>query len=77
VVRVHYSKRRDVYTGMASDVQRRFKEHQAASYLVELLYTEEFPSKFAAAKRERQIKGWTRKKKRALIDGDFKLLRDL
>ena len=38
---------------------------------------EPFPNKFEAAKREKQIKGWTRKKKLALIHGDLDLLRKL
>ncbi|MFC1646558.1 GIY-YIG nuclease family protein [Candidatus Omnitrophota bacterium] len=42
-----------------------------------LLYKKEFSSKHEAAKRERQIKGWTRKKKLALIKGDFSLLKKL
>ena len=32
-----------------------------------LLYSEEYPVKYKAAQREREIKGWTRKKKLALI----------
>jgi putative endonuclease len=66
-----------LYTGMAQDLDRRLQEHKNASHLVEFLYKEEYPDKFQAARRERQIKGWTRKKKLALIDGDLELLRRL
>jgi len=66
-----------LYTGMAQDVARRLQEHKSRSYLAELLYKEELPDKFQAAKREKQIKGWTRNKKMALIDGDLDLLKRL
>jgi len=39
-------------------------QHQA-----KLLYSETFDDKFEAAKREREIKGWSRKKKEALMKG--------
>jgi len=32
-----------------------------------LLYSEEHPDKYEAAKREREIKGWSRRKKEALF----------
>jgi predicted GIY-YIG superfamily endonuclease len=35
----------------------------------ELLYSETFDNKFEAAKREREIKGWSRKRKEELIKG--------
>jgi len=39
-------------------------QHKAA-----LLYSESFEDKNAAAKRERQLKGWSRPKKLELIEG--------
>ncbi|NTV30029.1 MAG: GIY-YIG nuclease family protein [Candidatus Omnitrophica bacterium] len=73
-----------LYIGMTEDVNRRFEEHQHhgshfTSYnpAVRLLYTEEFTYKKSAAIREKQLKGWTRKKKLALITGDLKLLKIL
>ena len=66
-----------LYTGIAQDLNRRLEEHKRRSCLVGLLYKEEFPDKFQAAKREKQIKGWTRRKKLALIDGNIELLRKL
>jgi len=43
----------------------------------ELLFIEEHPDRPAAARRERQIKGWTRAKKLALIAGDTRRLHEL
>jgi len=64
-----------IYTGITTDLKRRLKEHQAglggnytrAKKVVEILYTEEFPNRSLASKREAEIKRWPRKKKLALI----------
>jgi len=66
------------YTGYARDVGRRLQEHnkgRAAKYTsgrrpVELVYYESCEDKSLAAKREYEIKQWSRAKKQALIDGD-------
>ena len=66
------------YTGYARDVGRRLQEHnkgRAAKYTsgrrpVELVYYESCEGKSLAAKREYEIKQWSRAKKQALIDGD-------
>lgn len=66
------------YTGYARDVDRRLQEHnkgRAAKYTsgrrpVELVYYESCEDKSLAAKREYEIKQWSRAKKQALIDGD-------
>ena len=63
------------YTGHTQNVSARFIAHQTgrgsshtAKYRpVELLYTETVADKTTAAKRERQIKKWSRAKKEALI----------
>jgi putative endonuclease len=71
------------YTGVTNDVERRFYEHKEG--LIEgcythnkrplnLVYIEEYGHIVDAIHREKQIKGWTRKKKKALIDGDFEEL---
>ena len=36
-----------------------------------MVYTEEYSDVLEAISREKQIKGWSRRKKKALIDGDF------
>jgi len=48
-----------LYTGVTADLEHRMKQHGA-----KLLYSEGQPDKHAAAKREREIKGWHRGKSR-------------
>ena len=71
------------YTGVTNDIDRRVEEHQygenkeAYTYSrrpVKLVYSEFFIDPTDAINFEKQIKGWTRKKKIALINGDFKTL---
>jgi len=74
-----------LYTGITDNLQRRFEEHQTgkggkfthAFKVDKVLYSEPYGSKNEALKREAQIKGWTRKKKLALIKGDAELLKKL
>ncbi len=76
---------RDLYTGITDNLQRRFEEHVSGkgghftkSFVAEeILFSEKYPDKSPALKREAQIKGWTRKKKLALIKGDVELLKKL
>ena len=63
-----------LYTGMTNDPERRLKEHldKKARYTsynppIGLVYKEGYPTRSAAAKREAEIKRWTRGKKLALI----------
>lgn len=64
-----------LYTGMTTDVERRFNEHKnkngghytSARAVVRVVYTEEHPDRSAATKREAEIKSWPRQKKLALI----------
>lgn len=69
-----------LYTGVTTDLERRFKEHCAktAHYTSynppkQIVYQEPFDSKSDAFKREAEIKRWTRKMKLALIEGDLVL----
>ena len=55
-------KRGVLYTGITTDLPRRMRQHGAS-----LLHSEHFQDKHAAARREREIKGWRREKKLALI----------
>ncbi len=73
-----------LYVGVTTDLQQRLDYHNTGrcphtSKLNpwKIVYTEEFAEDSAAFKRERQIKGWTRAKKEALISGDRKTLKDL
>lgn len=72
------------YTGVTKDIEKRFYEHQNGfidgCYThtrrpVELVLTEEFSDINDAIMREKQIKGWSRKKKEALIENDFDKLK--
>ena len=70
------------YTGIASDLSRRLWEHNTDNKLgsrfvrtrrpVILVYKEIAQSRSAALKRESEIKGWSRKKKKDLITGQSK-----
>ncbi|MHC4067997.1 MAG: GIY-YIG nuclease family protein [Planctomycetota bacterium] len=51
------------YTGITTDPQNRLHQHGNPS----ILYRETFSDKFNAAKREKQIKGYSRAKKQSLI----------
>ena len=66
-----------IYTGVTNDLVRRLYEHRqkadpksfTARYKIhKLVYYEETPDKLAAIEREKQIKGWNRKKKNKLIE---------
>ena len=73
------------YTGSTKDIERRLKEHQeelGAVYTknrlpVELLYYEEYDRIDHAFYREKQVQGWSRKKKEALMNEDAHLLPQL
>jgi len=64
-----------LYTGITTDVARRFKEHKeqrggyytSAKKAVKILYTEECSNRSSALKREALIKSWPRQKKLDLI----------
>jgi predicted GIY-YIG superfamily endonuclease len=66
-------------------LDRRIGEHNAGHFggytssrrPVELVYQQEFPQIADAIAAERQVKGWRRAKKEALIAGDFDALKAL
>ncbi len=70
------SKTRRLYVGMTNDLSRRLQQHRDRSvdsftsrYNIErLVYYEETDDAHVALERERQIKGWVRDKKVALIE---------
>ncbi len=70
------------YTGSTIDLERRLTQHQKGEgsnftkkYCpVELVYVEEYPRIDQAFYREKQIQGWNRKKKEALIRGELNQL---
>ena len=70
------SKTRVLYVGVTNDLERRLWQHKqhaikgfTAEYDVDaLVYYDATPDVLAAIAREKQIKGWTRDKKIALIE---------
>ncbi|MCL1911160.1 MAG: GIY-YIG nuclease family protein [Leptospirales bacterium] len=73
------------YTGSTTDLERRLEQHQngeGANFTrkhlpVKLVYFEEFQRIDEAFYREKQIQGWSRKKKEALINGTPEKLHEL
>ncbi len=74
-----------LYTGSTKDLKRRLEQHQnkvGAKYTkkyssIKLVYYETFDRIDLAFNREKQIQGWSRAKKIALIKGDDALLQKL
>ena len=73
------------YTGCTTTLDQRITEHKEGKYdgytarrlPVKLIWKSEFRDINRAIDAERQIKGWSRKKKEALMDNDFDLLHEL
>ena len=70
------------YTGSTSDLESRLINHQEGTIKgytknrrpVELVYSDYSEDVYEIISAERQIKGWSRAKKEALINNDFDLL---
>ena len=74
------------YTGVTNDLERRLWEHnegvdpKAYTYKrrpVKLVFSDWFPSPEQAIAFEKQVKGWRREKKKALIEGRYQDLEGL
>ena len=73
------------YTGSTKYLELRLQQHQegeGANYTskrlpVKLLYYEEYSRIDQAFYREKQVQGWSRKKKEALLKGESHLLPEL
>lgn len=74
------------YTGITNNIDKRLVEHNNSldkkSYTfsrrpVKVVYKESFQDPNDAIVWEKRIKGWSRKKKEALINGDFEKLKFL
>lgn len=71
------------YVGHTNNLKRRLSDHsthQGAKFTkdtnnLEFVYSEEFASRAEAMKREKQLKGWTKAKKLALVSGDLEKLK--
>ncbi len=74
------------YTGVTNNLEKRFQEHEQGidrnCYTftrrpLQIVYYEIFNSPVNAIAFEKKLKGWNRKKKEALINGDYELLPQL
>ena len=73
------------YTGSTNNLELRLAQHQAGKGAnhtkkhlpVKLVYFEEFQRINLAYNREKQVQGWSRKKKEALINGMPEKLHEL
>ena len=67
------------YVGHTDDIEKRISMHRSgvgSSYTssrlpMEPVFVQQFASRDQAIEMERKIKGWTRSKKEALINGDW------
>jgi len=74
-----------LYIGVTNDIARRTYEHKhglvagfTSKYKVNrLVYVEEFDAPDAAIAREKQLKGWSRQRKIALIESLNPAMKDL
>ena len=73
------------YAGHTDNLELRIAQHwsgvmggyTAKRLPIELVWSETFETREEALAAERQIKGWSRAKKQALIDGDWELVSKL
>ncbi|MFK8285211.1 GIY-YIG nuclease family protein [Capnocytophaga canis] len=74
------------YTGVTNNLEERFRQHQegydTSAYTfsrrpVELVYYAGFNDINQAIAFEKQVKGWSRKKKEALINEDWGKIKEL
>ena len=68
------------YIGHTDNLEKRIAEHHAGSITscytfkrrpLQLVFSQDFPSREEALASEQQIKGWSRKKKEAMMRGDW------
>lgn len=73
------SRSRVLYVGFTSDLERRLAEHRTKHYpnsfsaryrVRHLVYAEAYATAAEAVRRERQMKGWRRARRVALIEAD-------
>jgi predicted GIY-YIG superfamily endonuclease len=76
-----------LYIGQTNNLEERLKNHSHKTTKssrfskdhgdFKVVYTEEYKTRLDAMRREKQLKGWTRAKKEALISGNKELLKKL
>ena len=73
------------YTGHTDNLDNRMAEHQGGEYggytstrlPVQLLWSQDCTTREEALAAEQQIKGWSRKKKEAMMSGDWKTVQQI
>jgi len=73
------------YVGHTDDLDRRISQHQSGYFTgytfkrrpIELVWSEDFQTRLDALSAEKQIKGWRREKKQALMNGNWELMSQL
>ena len=76
---------RSFYTGHTEDLETRIAQHEAGAILnhmqnrrpIKLVWSQDSGTPMEALEAERQIKGWSRARKLALIRKDWKLIPSL
>lgn len=77
----------ELYIGQTNNFDNRTEQHIAKDWKAakftkdgdgfKPVYTEEYPTRLKAMRRETQLKGWSRAKKEALIPGNLLALKKL
>ena len=70
------------YTGHTDDLERRMAQHQSGLirgftqdlHPLELVWSQDFQTRYEAISAETRIKGWSKRKKLALIRGDWETI---
>jgi predicted GIY-YIG superfamily endonuclease len=74
------------YIGHTDNIEQRLSQHHLGAINncytksrrpLDLVFLQDFPTRDAAFHAERQIKGWSRKKKEALMKEDWEKIREL
>lgn len=73
------------YTGHTDNLEKRMAEHRSGEcggytstrLPIELLWSQECATREEALSAEQQIKGWSRKKKEAMMRGDWKSVQQI
>jgi predicted GIY-YIG superfamily endonuclease len=68
------------YTGHTDNLEKRIQQHHTGAIPscytfkrrpLQLVFSQDFPTRVEALASEQQIKGWSRKKKEAMMRGDW------
>jgi len=69
------------YVGLTHDLKQRLTSHKSKANIatkefsdLKLVYSEKYKTRKEAETREKQLKGWTLAKKKALVEGNIPLL---